>query len=463
MMEGIGKEAFRSLVKDARAKRDLTKAVLESYEENGRLEGYAADGMLDSVSRSEHLPLGGVDTEYSIQEQIRPVFGKAAVNTSAIGAHPDFGHLAGTSITERHHVCSLFLDIKNSTRLSFLYELDDVYWIKNLILRVASETVRAMDGHVHRFMGDALLAFFGSKNVLRDDSVVNAINCTSVLQATMERTIIPVLGEEGFDAQEIGFRVGLDYGGDHQVLWSSYGFSSVFEVTATSFYVDVAAKLQSMARKNAVMLGSNILEIMDFPDIFVQKKRVLENKEWKEIDTLNKTYMDRHGVQHKYRVRELKADVYRDLLPFPAEFKAKFPRARVVSYDGIEFKCYTKESNANYYYPSVSRVLEKEQGLDFRVTIDKRVYGKASFPLKVVFTKRNHGVEAKQDESEGEFPVLDEEVIVEQKEWRQGFFAGRTVNAREATRYRGLHTMEVKVFDSEKLIIFRDFIGVYIR
>lgn len=463
MMEGIGKEAFRSLVKDARAKRNVTKAALESYQGNEGFEGYATDTIFDSVSRSERFPLGGVDTEYSIQEQIRPAFGKSAVNTSAIGAHPDFRHLAGTSMTDRHHVCSLFLDIKNSTRLSFLYDLDDVYWIKNLILRVASETVRAMDGHVHRFMGDALLAFFGSKSVLRDDSVVNAINCASVLQATMERTIIPVLGEEGFDAREIGFRVGLDYGSDQQVLWSSYGFSSVFEVTATSFYVDVAAKLQSMARKNAVMLGSNILEVMDFPEIFVQKKRVLENNKWKEIDTLNKTYIDRQGVQHKYRVRELKADFYRDLLPFPAEFKAKFSNTRVVSCDGIELKCYTTGNDASHYYPSVSRVLEKEQGLDFRVTIDKRIYGSASFPLKVVFTKRNHGVEAKRDKSEGEFPVLDEEVIVEQKSWCQGFFAGRTVRASEGTRYRGLHTMEVKVFDSERSVIFRDFIGVYIR
>ncbi|WDM59362.1 adenylate/guanylate cyclase domain-containing protein [Pseudomonas sp. NEEL19] len=463
MMEGIGKEAFRSLVKDARSKRNITKAALESYQANESFEGYAADAMLDNTSRSERFPLGGVDTEYSIQEQVRPAFGKLAVNTSAIGAHPDFRHLAGTSITDRHHVCSLFLDIKNSTRLSFLYELDDVYWIKNLILRVASETVRAMDGHVHRFMGDALLAFFGSKSVQRDDSVVNAINCTSVLQATMERTIIPVLGEEGFDARDIGFRVGLDYGSDQQVLWSSYGFSSVFEVTATSFYVDVAAKLQSMAKKNAVMMGSNIIGVMDFPDAFVQKKRILENGEWKEIDTLNKTYSDRDGVQHKYRVRELKADIYRDLLPFPAEFKGKFPGSKVVSYDGIEFKCYTKGDNASHHYPSVSRVLQKEQGLDFRVTIDKRVFGSAAFPLKVVFTKRNHGSEAKQDKSEGEFPVLSEEIIVEQKPWYQAFFAGRTVSASEGTRYRGLHTMEVKVLDASQETIFRDFIGIYIQ
>ncbi|QXE07155.1 hypothetical protein BJG93_34930 [Paraburkholderia sprentiae WSM5005] len=55
----------------------------------------------------------------------------------------------------------MFIDVKESTRLGLRYPLDVVQHIKHSILRAASETVRAMDGHVHRFMGDALMAFFG--------------------------------------------------------------------------------------------------------------------------------------------------------------------------------------------------------------------------------------------------------------------------------------------------------------
>lgn len=71
MMEGIGKEAFRSLVKDARAKRSVTKAALESYPVNERFEGYAADAMLDSVNGAERFPLGA----WTPNTQFRSRFG----------------------------------------------------------------------------------------------------------------------------------------------------------------------------------------------------------------------------------------------------------------------------------------------------------------------------------------------------------------------------------------------------
>lgn len=70
--------------------------------------------------------------------------------------------------------------------------------------------------------------------------------------------------------------------------------------------------------------------------------------------------------------------------------------------------------------------------------------------------------QAQQDEWEGELPVLDGKVIVEQRSWYQAFLAGRTVSAGEGTRYRGLHAMEVKVFDAEQSVIFRDLIAIYI-
>lgn len=451
-MDGISKDAFRTLVKEARGKKPF-KAMMEG------LEGYALDSAIATNQRSD---LGLAHEEFSIQKQVRPAFGKEGVNSTSIGAHPDFAHLANTLNTERHHVCSLFLDIKNSTRLSFLYDLEDVFWIKNLILRAASETVRAMDGHVHRFMGDALLAFFGGKAVSRDDSVINSINCSSVLQAMMERTIIPVLGEEGIDAKDIGFRIGLDYGGDDQVLWGSYGFSSVFEVTATSFYVDVAAKLQSMAGKNAAMMGDNIIRVIDFPSDFVQKKKVNRGGESFEIDTLNKTYTDKNGNVTRYKVRELQNGEYRDLLPFPTSLKSKFLRSKIVHAEGVKFKCYEGTLDSKEFYPSLSRFLPKHRSLEFRLKFDKAVFRSLSFPLAVVFNKRNYGVEAQLDKSAGLFSVVQDNVLVERNSFQQLFFPGKTIVRAESTQYRGLHSMEAIVKDAQGVIIFRDVIGIYI-
>jgi adenylate cyclase len=102
------------------------------------------------IAKSEGV-LPSVDQEHALQLPIRKWFGKETTrNCGKIGPHPDFTHLGGTDTVIWHHVTTVFVDIANSTRLALKYPLPDARHIKNTILQVASETVRAMDGHVMR-------------------------------------------------------------------------------------------------------------------------------------------------------------------------------------------------------------------------------------------------------------------------------------------------------------------------
>jgi hypothetical protein len=354
--------------------------------------------------------------------------------------------------------------------LTFLYELHDVIAIKNTILKAAAETVRAMDGHVHRFMGDALLAFFGGKHQDKDDSVVNAINCASVLEALMTGTIIPVLEQKYYQnpkADYLGFRIGLDYGSDEQIAWASYGFKGVSEVTPTSFYVDVAAKLQGIAGKNKSMLGNNILQDIDFPEEFTNiRTRKQTNKEGdtETIPTpyLPRSYMDSEGKIHKYKVRELNHGKYRDLLPFPTELKESQPNSSVVSCPDISFKCYICTGNTETSYRSVSRALDKNTTLKFKIHLAKSIFNTEKFPLKIKIIKTNYGIEAQLKKNRGVYEMPD--IIVQKNpNHMSSFFPGESFPHIDATAYRGLHTMEATVYNSDNTIIFRDIIGVYIR
>lgn len=464
-MKGFSKDAFREIVKESRSpKNSVTKASFESV-------------AFDSVTGNQGAILGRVynesnnvkrfsHVEHQLQKEIRPYFDKQNINSVSIGDHPDFIYLAGTESVENHHVCSLFLDIKNSTALSFRYDLQDVVWIKNSILRAASEIVRSMDGNVHRFMGDALLAFFGDKSNSSENSIINAINCCSVLESYMVNTFIPVLVEEGFDARDLGFRIGLDYGKDEEVLWASYGFSEVFEVTATSFYVDVASKLQSMARKNTTMLGANIIAAIDFPSEFTSKKKIMKDGEYVDVDTLNRTYIDKEGKSLKYKIRELKVSSYRDLLPLDHGVRASLPGSSLVFNESITFKCYLVASDGvKTEYKSVSSALSKSQNLNFQLTIMKSLYvGSTSFPLTAFFEKRNYGVEAQLREDAGIFEKGSEQVTLSKQAVSNSFFfPGKTIDVPETTLYRGLHTMQVIVKDALNEVIFKNIIGVYVE
>ncbi|MFP3498999.1 adenylate/guanylate cyclase domain-containing protein, partial [Pseudomonas sp. SIMBA_059] len=72
--------------------------------------------------------------------------------------------------------------------------------------------------------------------------------------------------------------VGIDYGQHDDVLWGMYGYQGSSEVTATSFFVDVAAKLQQSAPRNRVMIGESIRTLLDLHDELLEPKWV-NNKE----------------------------------------------------------------------------------------------------------------------------------------------------------------------------------------
>nr|WP_288467451.1 hypothetical protein [uncultured Pseudomonas sp.] len=457
--KGFSREGFDAIVNEAMRSKGVRKAVFDS--------AMGLEGFIENVQRSAPLNIAEGQSlhpaDETIQRDIRKAFGRSGTNDLPIGTHPDFEELQGTKNVELHHICSLFLDIKNSTRLSLLYPLTEVVWIKDSILRAAAETVRGMDGIVHRFMGDALLAFFGRKGVPFEDSVVNAINCAAVLEALMVGTIIPYLADHNVDANYLGFRIGLDFGDDKQVLWSSYGVEGVTEITATSFYVDVAAKLQSMARKNTAMIGENIISAIDFPDSFSCKKKIKRGGEIIEIDYLNKSYSDAEGNQHRYKVREIVHSAYRDLLPYPLEERADFAGSRLVNSEHISFKCFVTGAGSSTEYRSVSRCLSKGQSLEFHLTLNSAAYNAYDFPLKVVLQKRNHGVEAKLHNDAGVFPKPPEMVSVPDKNFITRFFNGKTLKFSEGTKYKGLHTMEATVHDANGAVIFRDVIGIFIK
>lgn len=422
---------------------------------------------LESLQKSENL-LKRADSqrfnvtldvgEYTIQEPIREWFGKNGVNKGTIGAHPDFQRLEGTEENLKHHITTVFIDIKNSTRLSFLYDLEKVQVIKNTILRAASETVRALDGHVHRFMGDALMAYFGGVGQDRESSCMAAINCAAMLRLLMKDAIVPGLVRQGCDASDIGFRIGIDFGGDDQVLWSSYGYTAVSEVTATSFYVDVAAKLQSMASKDKTMLGNNLVSHLDLPDAFTAIKTELQNGEPVDVPYLRPNYQLANGTALNYRIHELDIDKFARILPIPLGMRAGLASG-LTSRPGIEFRASVETNSRVSPYPSVAWCIDKGSEVSFEVSIAPHALNGLRAPFRGVWIRKNYGAEATQagmeDDERDTFDVRQSGNARGGLPWRYTWSRGAS--------YRGVHMMELKIYDGSNTEVFSDAIGIHVR
>lgn len=305
--------------------------------------------------------------------------------------------------------------------------------------------------------GDALMAYFGGRTQDRESTSMAAINCAAMLRLLMAESIVPSLKEKGVQLEDLGFRVGIDFGDDGEVLWSSYGYSDVSEVTATSLYVDAAAKLQSMASHNNAMMGNNLVEYLDFPNTFTEDKKDEATEEI--VRYLAPNYLLSDGRQHNYRIRELKFDEFVKLMPIPLNLRhGMIPGARAL--DGVSFVAFVKDGDRYVPYRSMSYCVDKETEVLFRINVEPYAMNGLRLPLRGKFIRKNHGKEAADaghgDDDIGEFDLKPRVNAIRTQEpifheWD-----------REA-KYRGVHTMEVQIFDANKQLVFADIIGVHIR
>lgn len=393
--------------------------------------------------------------EYDYQREIRPLFDKPGLNEHKIGTHPELTMLNGLSATHNQYIVTMFIDIRKSSRLSLLLPLEQAYIVKNRILQACIDIVRALDGYPHRLMGDALMAFFGRSDVSKENAIADAINAASTLRLILKDYIFPSLNEDLGTEIDLGVRIGLDYGSEDEVIWGNFGLGESCEVTALGLPVDMTAKLQQLADKNTAMLGQGVLDHVDFPLDYTLAK----NRAGREMKFIEPNITDKEGKAIDRRIRLLDMDKYQSLLPF--KLNDKKMSAQVLYPNHFLFGCYVDEVGQEVEYRSLSRFLPKEKNLLFKLKIYPGLGN-----LNIIFCKKNHGEEAKNNLSEDYVVRVENGSLFKvENAHRINLIKdgdGFILTLSEGTSYRGLHTMEVIIRGSTAAIFYRNIIGVYI-
>lgn len=395
------------------------------------LEGYAEDGM-PTIFRD-------------VKAELRKVFYKKPEVNEAIGCHPDFDDLRLNDELRNGYAVTMFFDIAGSTKLGKTYPPDMVFNIKNTIIRYVIEIIQAFDGHVHRIMGDAVMAFFRSevKSIegKKIDSAIDAINAAVYILEFMEQVIRPELGDQGSE-ERIGVRLGIDYAKDDDIVWGNYGVSGAFEVTATSYHVDVAAKLQQAAETDTIMIGENLKSLLGLGMEYLSTK-------WKWVKNEDGTEFKRYYryVKPNYRVRGSQINYSQYVFDSASYFK-------FLPY-GIESKrtsvvlTATANNVEKIFYCPCSESLDKGMSLNFHVTFT----APAGQPYTVKAVKRNTGPDAERNSALKE----------EKKDRTMTFYAGQWhADISENASYHGLHHMEIKIYDSYDTEIDRTIFSIFI-
>jgi class 3 adenylate cyclase len=420
---------------------------LEDASRQNATQLMASKSMDSAVSFSESTSRELVP-QYSIQRILRPLYQKGEPQRPDIGDHPDFKHLLGTDLMIKCPITTLFMDIESSTRLSLLYPLEDVYRIKNAFIRVAMEIVKSFNGHVHRIMGDAVMAYFGGSTVAPETGIIDGLNCASVLCYFVEQSVVPKLNSMGYK-EPFGIRVGVDFGKEADVLWRSYGYPGMEEVTATSFFVDVASKLQHAAGRNQIMIGESIRSFIDFPDELLSVKSITSNGNKVPIPYLQPNHTDARGNPINYKQYELNWNSYLKHSPL-AQFDPTYQK----NADGIRISADIFNERGGQFegtYSSTSRFLPKGKSIKFSMKLPYM----PMLPYTIKFKVENHGVDARTKGGEMFGSHVTEKTVTTIKEHDN-------ISHWEETAYRGLHYMIIEVHTHLGLSHRTQF-GVYIE
>jgi predicted ATPase/class 3 adenylate cyclase len=153
---------------------------------------------------------------------------------------------------ERRHLSVLFADLVNSTRLAAEHDPEEWRDIATECLEVAADAINDLDGHVARYMGDGVLAYFGWPTASEDDAE-RAVRAG----LTIVKAILPL--NRRFTRKkgsELAVRVGIHSG------WVVTDELSTNTVEIFGDTPNIAARVQAKCAPNSVLMTGAVHDLV---------------------------------------------------------------------------------------------------------------------------------------------------------------------------------------------------------
>lgn len=189
---------------------------------------------------------GSYFTERRRALEIRSAFSKY-VSTEVVKemiAHPEHLKLGG----HRREISVLFSDLAGFTSLSEKLSADAVANVINLYLNAMTRIIMAHEGTVDKFIGDAVMAFWGAP-LADPEHALHAVQSAIAMQKAM-RELQPQFQALGVDLLKL--RIGINSG---PAIVGNMGSDLRFDYTAIGDTVNIASRLEGANKA----YGTNIM------------------------------------------------------------------------------------------------------------------------------------------------------------------------------------------------------------
>ncbi|HET7643754.1 MAG TPA: adenylate/guanylate cyclase domain-containing protein [Nitrososphaeraceae archaeon] len=159
-------------------------------------------------------------------------------------------------ISKRVSMAVMFIDLVESTKISIEISPKQLPNVIRGFSQEATFVVESYGGHVLKFVGDAVLAYFLIENFNNDSSktVKNALNSAFAFMYVVENGLNSLF--ETYNLPRLGLHIGIDYGKNNVVLYGANKLRSHIDLIGPT--INLAAKMASISGKNEIVIGERV-------------------------------------------------------------------------------------------------------------------------------------------------------------------------------------------------------------
>ncbi|MGQ0771425.1 MAG: adenylate/guanylate cyclase domain-containing protein [Nitrososphaerota archaeon] len=250
---------------------ETKEGVLENDSENKPTKDYGIIDMMLSKSTER-----AVDSETLIKETQNRVWHALKSGYEYSPVEDESDAFLRKHVFSRMKMVVMYVDLVGSTNITLELPEDKVAIIITCFAQEMASTIRHHNGYVLKFVGDAVIGYFvAEENQLQP--VDNAVLCTKSMITVIQKGINPILNQ--YEYPDLAIKIGIDYGENMIVRYGADAKKSHVDILGP--VMNIAAKIQSMAKPNQILIGDDIYSRVHPSMQSSFEKVVWKNNEWK--------------------------------------------------------------------------------------------------------------------------------------------------------------------------------------
>ena len=194
-----------------------------------------------------------LDSETMILETQKRVWGALKKGYEYSGLVDESEQFLRKNVFSKLNMVVLYVDLVGSTTMTLEMPAEKIAIIVSSFSQEMAAVIRQHHGFVLKFVGDAVIGYFVSEEN-GPEAADDAVLCAKSMITVIQKGINPILNQ--YDYPDLMVKVGVDFGQNIVVRYGADVKHSHVDLMGPA--MNIAAKIQNMAKPNQILIGSEI-------------------------------------------------------------------------------------------------------------------------------------------------------------------------------------------------------------